>query len=65
MGDIKIQKKYRDGMFWVRINNGDELQVHPSVWNDPEQRASVIAAEIGTDPQPWMGEMDDETDEQG
>lgn len=58
MGKTKIQRKYRDGMFWIRINDGDEFPIRPSLWNDPEQRESIIAAEAGPEPQPWMGETE-------
>jgi hypothetical protein len=55
MGDTTIKKTFRDGMFHVQVNDGDEFEVHPDRWNDPSQRAWIIAAELGTDPQPWMG----------
>ncbi|MFV8165796.1 hypothetical protein ACNQVK_27470 [Mycobacterium sp. 134] len=60
MSNIVISKKFHDGMFFVQVNGGDEVEVHPSSWNDPSQRASIIAAELGVEPQPWMGELGDE-----
>ncbi|EUA27794.1 hypothetical protein [Mycobacterium intracellulare] len=58
MGTINIKRRYHDAMFWIRINDGDEFAVRPNLWNNPEQRESIIAAETGPEPQPWMGEIE-------
>ncbi len=43
---VKIETNPKsDGMVWVRIHGGTEFAVHPSRWNDPKQRQSIIAAE--------------------
>ncbi|KLI07144.1 hypothetical protein ACT17_05870 [Mycolicibacterium conceptionense] len=59
MADINIKRAFREGMFRIRVNDGDEFEVNPRSWNDPEQRASIIAAELGVEPRPWMGDLDD------
>jgi hypothetical protein len=46
-----------DGMVWVRIDGGTEFPVHPSRWNDPKQRKSIIAAETDAPVRPWWGEL--------
>lgn len=45
-----ITKRYSDGSFWIRIDGGDELEVHPTRWNDPEQRQSIIDGERAASP---------------
>jgi hypothetical protein len=42
-----IRRRYLgNGMIAIRINDGDEFEVHHSVWNDPDSKESVIAGEI-------------------
>ena len=42
-----IKRRYiGNGMIAMRVNDGDEFEVHHSVWNDANSMRSVIAGEI-------------------
>ncbi|WP_197381448.1 hypothetical protein [Mycolicibacterium mengxianglii] len=45
MNELGVQQRFRDGMFWVRVDDGDEFEVNPQRWNDPGERAAIIALE--------------------
>jgi hypothetical protein len=35
-----------NGMIAIRVNDGEEFEVHHSVWNDADSMRSIIAGEI-------------------
>jgi hypothetical protein len=42
-----IRRRYiGNGMIAIRVNDGDEFEVHQSVWNDANSIRSIIAGEI-------------------
>lgn len=42
-----IRRRYLgDGMIAIRIDDGEEFEVHHSVWNDGDSMRSIIAGEI-------------------
>jgi hypothetical protein len=42
-----ITRRYiADGMIAIRVDDGDEFEVHHSVWNDADSKRSIIAGEI-------------------
>ncbi len=56
MGNVNVKRRYLvDGTVAVQINDGTEFVVDVHRWHDPDQRQSIIAAEIGSKPQPWWG----------
>lgn len=44
-----VKRRYiGDGMIAIRVNDGDEFEVHHSVWNDAHSMRSIIAGEIAS-----------------
>jgi hypothetical protein len=42
-----IKSRYiGNGMIAIRLNDGDEFEVHHSVWHDADSKWSIIAGEI-------------------
>ena len=35
-----------NGMIAIRVNDGEEFEVHHSVWNDADSMRTIIAGEI-------------------
>lgn len=44
-----IKRRYiGNGMIAIRVNDGNEFEVHHSVWNDAHSMRSIIAGEIAS-----------------
>lgn len=48
MGTNVKHRYIGDGMIAIRVNDGDEFEVHHSVWNDAHSMRSIIAGEIAS-----------------
>lgn len=47
INNIKIRYRYLGGgMIAIRVDDGDEFEVHHSVWNDADSMRSIISGEI-------------------
>lgn len=46
MSEPTIKESYRDGMFRISINGSEEFEVHPTRWNDREQRRLIVENEV-------------------